>query len=143
MAMSEYMERRQGVAQIRIGALGLAITAGLAWWPHAAGAEAAVATRTNVVVGGAAPEQFAMAQWAVGRFEGAGLNPPSVDIEFHDEGTPCDVGHLSAAHYRWVGAAPVANTRDPSGFSPTRPPSRRPREANAHRGRWNRCSARS
>ena len=96
MATCEYVERRHGVAQIRFGALGLAITAALAWWLHAAGAEAAVAIRTNVVVGGAAPEQLGMALWAVGRFEGAGLNPPSVDIEFHDEGSGCG-GHLGFA----------------------------------------------
>ena len=82
---------------IRFGALGLAIAGGLgAWWLRSAGATGAIAIRPNVEVRGATPGQLAMARWAVGRFETAGLVPPAVDIEFHGEESGCG-GHLGFA----------------------------------------------
>jgi hypothetical protein len=39
------------------------------------------------------PAQRGLAEWAIGRFEGAGLELPPVTIAFHDEKGPCD-GHL-------------------------------------------------
>jgi hypothetical protein len=75
---------------IRLQALGLLIAAVPgAWWLRSAGATAAVAIRSNVQVRGAMPEQLAMAQWAVNRFEAAGLEPPTVKIEFHGDPSGC------------------------------------------------------
>src|SRR5262245_39129448 len=51
--------------------------------------------RPNVEVTGAT-EQLAMARWAVERFEIAGLDPPVVDIAFHQGLSGCD-GHLGFA----------------------------------------------
>lgn len=45
---------------------------------------------------GATPQQIAMARWAVGRFEAAGLPPPAVEIEFHPAPSGCG-GHLGFA----------------------------------------------
>ena len=51
--------------------------------------------RPNVEVAGAT-EQVAMARWAVGRFEIAGLEPPVVEIAFHRGLSGCG-GHLGFA----------------------------------------------
>lgn len=82
---------------IRLQALGLLIAAVLgAWWLRSAGATAAVAIRPNVEVTGGMPEQLAMARWAVGRFETAGLQAPAVVIAFHRGLSGCG-GHLGWA----------------------------------------------
>ena len=81
---------------IRFQALGLLIAAVLgAWWLRSAGATAAVSIGPNVEVTAAA-EQVAMARWAVGRFEIAGLEPPAVEIAFHRDLSGCG-GHLGFA----------------------------------------------
>lgn len=81
----------------RFLALGLLIAAVLgAWWLRSAGATAAVPIGPNIEVTGATPEQLAMAQWAIGRFEFAGLEPPTVGIEFHGDRSGCR-GHLGFA----------------------------------------------
>jgi len=82
---------------IRFGTLGLLIAAiPGAWWLRTEGATAAAAIRPNVEVTGATPEQLAMARWAIGRFEIAGLEPPSVDIGFHGDRAGCG-GHIGFA----------------------------------------------
>jgi hypothetical protein len=71
----------------------MAVVAG--WWLGSAGAEE-VAVRPRVEVGSATPEQLDLVEWAVGRFEAAGLSPPSIEIEFHDDPDGCG-DHLGYA----------------------------------------------
>jgi hypothetical protein len=81
----------------RLGAVTLLVASGFAGsWPGFEGAGLAVAIRSNVEVSGATPEQLELARWAVGRFEAAGLEPPAVEIAFHDDGSGCG-GHLGFA----------------------------------------------
>jgi hypothetical protein len=81
----------------RFLALGISIAAALGWWwMRSARATDAVAIRANVEVTGATPEQLALARWAVGRFETAGLKPPVVEIAFHGDALGCE-GHLGWA----------------------------------------------
>lgn len=92
---------------IRFGTLGLLITAILgAWWLLSEGATAAVAIGPNVEVTGATPEQLAMARWAIGRFEVAGLESPAVEIGFHGDGAGCG-GHLGFARLSQVDVCSV------------------------------------
>ena len=82
---------------IRFGALVLAIAAGLGtWWLRTAGATDVVAIQANVEVVGATPGQLAMARWAIGRFDMAGLEPPAVEIAFHADASGCG-GHFGYA----------------------------------------------
>ena len=82
---------------IRFQALALLIAAVLgAWWLRSAGATATVSIGPDVEVTGATPEQLAMARWAIGRFEIAGLEPPAVEIDFHADASGCD-GHFGYA----------------------------------------------
>ena len=82
---------------VRFGALALLIGDSLgAIWLGSAGATAGVAVRSDVEVHGASPEQLAIARWAVGRFESAGLKAPAVEIRFHSDASGCG-GHLGYA----------------------------------------------
>lgn len=88
----------------RFLALGISIAAVLGWsWLHSARAMDAVAIRPNVEVIGATPEHLALARWAVGRFEMAGLKPPAAEIEFHSDALGCE-GHMGWA---WSGRVDV------------------------------------
>jgi hypothetical protein len=81
----------------RFLALGISIAAALGWcWLRSAHVTDAVAIRSNVEVTGATPEQLALARWAVGRFETAGLKPPVVEIAFHGDALGCE-GHMGWA----------------------------------------------
>lgn len=78
-------------------ALGISIAAVLGWWwLHSAYASDAVAIRPNIQVTGATPKQLALARWAVGRFEIAGLRPPALEIAFHGDALGCE-GHMGWA----------------------------------------------
>ena len=66
------------------------------WWAVSGGSEDGSAVRTNMLVSGGTPDQVEMARWAVERFEAAGLQPPSVEIEFHSTPSGC-AGHLGFA----------------------------------------------
>ncbi|MCI0634611.1 MAG: hypothetical protein L0206_11950 [Actinobacteria bacterium] len=82
---------------IRFGALALTIAAASGtWWLRTAGATDVVAIHPDVGVMGATPEQLAMARWAMGRFDIAGLEPPAVDIAFHGDRAGCG-SHLGMA----------------------------------------------
>jgi hypothetical protein len=81
----------------RFLALGISIAAALGWWwLRSARTAEAVAIRPNVEVTGATPEQLALARWAVGRFETAGLKLPVVEIAFHGDALGCE-GHMGWA----------------------------------------------
>jgi hypothetical protein len=81
----------------RFLALGISIAVVLGWWwLGSAHATDAVAIRPSVEVSGATPEQVALARWAVGRFEVAGLRPPVVEIAFHGDALGCE-GHMGWA----------------------------------------------
>jgi post-segregation antitoxin (ccd killing protein) len=64
-------------------------------WLSSAGSSA-VLVRSQVEVTKATPQQLDLIRWAVGRFEAAGLEPPAVEIEFHDDPNGCG-GHLGYA----------------------------------------------
>ena len=82
---------------MRFGVLVLVIGAVLAgWWFRSAGAGATVRIRSSVEVSRATQEQLELARWAVVRFEAAGLEPPAVEIEFHDDPSGCG-GHMGYA----------------------------------------------
>ena len=84
-------------AIVRLGAVPLVLTALLGvWWAMSAGSADGSAVRTNMLVSGGTPDQVEMARWAVERFEAAGLQPPSVEIEFHSAPSGC-AGHLGFA----------------------------------------------
>jgi hypothetical protein len=77
--------------------LGISIAVVLGWWwLGSAHVTDAVAIRPSVEVSGATPEQVALARWAVGRFEVAGLRPPVVEIAFHGDALGCE-GHMGWA----------------------------------------------
>jgi hypothetical protein len=91
----------------RLGAVTLLVASGFAGsWLGFEGARPAVAIRSNVAVSGATPEQLELVRWAVGRFQAAGLEPPAVEIAFHDDGSGCG-GHLGFAR---VGRVSVCTT---------------------------------
>ena len=52
--------------------------------------------RPGVVVFAQDPAQRQLAEWAVARFERAGLDPPTVEIHFHSDASGCG-GHLGYA----------------------------------------------
>jgi hypothetical protein len=55
-----------------------------------------IAIRPTIEVTGSTPEQLALARWAVGRFETAGLEPPAVEVAFHGDPSACG-GHMGWA----------------------------------------------
>jgi hypothetical protein len=55
-----------------------------------------VAVRPSVTVYGADREQVRLARWAAGRFEGARLDVPEVEIHFHRDSGGCG-GHMGYA----------------------------------------------
>src|SRR5215207_1642597 len=55
-----------------------------------------VAVRPSVTVYEADREQVRLVRWAAGRFEGAGVEVPRVDVHFHRDSAGCD-GHLGFA----------------------------------------------
>jgi hypothetical protein len=82
---------------MRFGVLVLLIGAVLAgWWFRSAGAGTTLRIRSSVEVSSAMQEQLELARWAVERFEAAGLEPPAVQIEFHDDPSGCG-GHMGYA----------------------------------------------
>jgi hypothetical protein len=91
----------------RFLALGLSIAAILGgWWLRSAHPTDGVAIRPNIEVIGATPEQLALARWAVGRFEMAGLKPPALEIAFHGDTAGCE-GHMGWARSGRVGVCTV------------------------------------
>lgn len=87
---------------VRFGALTLAIAATFGGgWLRAVAAADGVTIRPGVEVFGATPQQIVMARWAVGRFEAAALNAPTVVIEFHRGRSGC-AGHLGFARAKRV-----------------------------------------
>jgi hypothetical protein len=80
----------------RLGAsiLVLAVLAG--GWSLAARQASGMELRPGVTVFSEDPVQRRLAEWAVGRFEGAGLDPPTVEIAFHADASGCG-GHLGYA----------------------------------------------
>jgi len=74
----------------RFGALVLAVAVVVAGWRlGAAGADTGFMVRPQVEVVGATGDQLELVRWAVGRFEAAGLEAPSVRIAFWDEPDGC------------------------------------------------------
>ena len=81
----------------RLGALSVLLATVLTgWWLRSAGAGSAVGVGPNVEVSTATPKQLELASWAVERFEAVGLEPPVVEIAFHDDRSGCH-GHLGFA----------------------------------------------
>ena len=82
---------------IRFLAPGLLMTVplGALWWRWAEATDE-IAIRPNIEVTGATREQLALARWAVGRFEMAGLKPPTLAIAFHGDTAGCK-GHMGWA----------------------------------------------
>ena len=64
--------------------------------PSGAGVPDAAVVRPGVRVIGATPRQVHLIRWAVHRFEAAGLDAPSVEIQFHTGSSGCG-GHLGYA----------------------------------------------
>ena len=81
---------------IRFGVLVLLIGVLAGWWFRSAGAGTTLRTRSSVEVSSATQEQLELARWAVERFEAARLEPPAVEIEFHDDSSGCG-GHMGYA----------------------------------------------
>src|SRR5262245_12401003 len=93
--------------RLRFRALGLVIAAVVGTvWLRPGGTPDDVTIRPGVGIGGATPQQLALARWAVGRFEALGLRPPAVDIRFHGDESGCD-GLLGHARH---GAVDVCTT---------------------------------
>lgn len=65
-------------------------------WPLAARQVSGLEFRPGVVVFAQDPAQRRLAEWAVARFERAGLGPPPVEIHFHGSSSGCG-GHLGYA----------------------------------------------
>jgi hypothetical protein len=79
-----------------LGASILALATLAGGWSLAARQASGVELRPGVTVFSEDPVQWRLAEWAVGRFERAGLNPPTVEIAFHAEASGCG-GHLGYA----------------------------------------------
>jgi len=79
-----------------LGASILALATLAVGWSLAARQASGVELRPGVTVFSEDPVQRRLAEWAVGRFEGAGLNPPTVEIAFHADASGCG-GHLGYA----------------------------------------------
>jgi hypothetical protein len=65
-------------------------------WSLAARPVSGLELRPGVVVFAQNPAQRRLAEWAVARFERAGLDPPTVEIHFHESSSGCG-GHLGYA----------------------------------------------
>ena len=65
-------------------------------WSLAARQVSGLELRPGVVVFAQDPAQRRLAEWAVARFERAGLDPPTVEIHFHRGSSGCG-GHLGYA----------------------------------------------
>ena len=86
--------RTQLVAKIVVPALaGLAFATSVAFGQPSSEPDA---VRPSVTVYEADREQVGLVRWAAGRFEGAGLEVPRVDIHFHGNSAGCG-GHLGFA----------------------------------------------
>ena len=79
-----------------LGASILALATLAGGWSLAARQASGVELRPGVTVFSEDPVQWWLAEWAVGRFERAGLNPPTVEIAFHADSSACG-GHLGYA----------------------------------------------
>jgi hypothetical protein len=71
-------------------------------WSLAARQASGLELRPGVVVFAQDPAQRQLAEWAVARFERAGLSPPRVEIHFHADTSGCR-GHLGYAQIGRVG----------------------------------------
>ena len=80
----------------RFGGSVLALTAVFGAWSLAARQASGLEIRPSVVVFSEDPAQQQLAEWAVARFERAGLDPPTVEIHFHRGSSGCG-GHLGYA----------------------------------------------
>ena len=80
----------------RFGGSVLALMAVLGAWMLAARPVSGLELRPGVVVFAQDPAQRRLAEWAVARFERAGLDPPTVEIHFHGSSSGCG-GHLGYA----------------------------------------------
>ena len=80
----------------RFGGSVLALTAVVGAWSLAARQASGLEIRPSVVVFSEDPAQQQLAEWAVARFERAGLDPPTVEIHFHRGSSGCG-GHLGYA----------------------------------------------
>ena len=80
----------------RFGGPVLALTAVIGAWSLAARQASGLGIRAGVVVFSEDPAQQRLAEWAVARFEGAGLDVPTVEIHFHGSSSGCG-GHLGYA----------------------------------------------
>lgn len=93
--------RTQLAAKIAVPALaGLAFATSVAFGRPSS---EPVAVRPSVTVYEADREQARLVRWATGRFEGAGLEVPRVDVRFHRDSAGCG-GHLGFA---WNGRVDV------------------------------------
>jgi hypothetical protein len=80
----------------RFGGSVLALTAVAGAWSLAAPQGSGLEIRPGVVVFSEDPAQQHLAEWAVARFEDAGLDVPRVEIHFHGSSSGCG-GHLGYA----------------------------------------------
>ena len=80
----------------RFGGSVLALMAVIGAWPLAARQVSGLEFRPGVVVFAQDPAQRRLSEWAVARFERAGLDPPTVEIHFHGSSSGCG-GHLGYA----------------------------------------------
>ena len=78
------------------GASILAVAAFAGGWSLAARQASGVELRPGVTVFSEDPVQQQLAEWALARFERAGLSPPTVEIAFHADTSGCG-GHLGYA----------------------------------------------
>ena len=80
----------------RFGALTCSIAVVIGWWLESVGAGDVYAVGPRVEVVAASKMQLDLVDWAVDRFDDAGLEAPAVEIEFHDDPDGCS-GHLGFA----------------------------------------------
>jgi hypothetical protein len=80
----------------RSGASVLTLMVVVGAWSLAARQVSGLELRPGVVVFAQDPAQRRLAEWAVARFERAGLDPPTVEIAFHADASGCG-GHLGYA----------------------------------------------
>jgi hypothetical protein len=80
----------------RLGTWTLALMALASGWSTTGREASPLEIRPGIVVLSRDPAQQELARWAVARFDRAGLDPPSVEIRFHDDASGCG-GHLGYA----------------------------------------------
>jgi len=80
----------------RLGASILSLTALVGGWSLASEDAHGVEIRPGIMVFSEDPAQWEIARWAMGRFESAGLDAPTVEIHFHANASGCG-GHLGYA----------------------------------------------